>query len=941
MPVRNFSNKEYNGGTQNWSITQRSDDFMLFGNNQGLMCFDGNRWEMMRVANYSVVRAVYFDKQTGRMYVGASNELGYFEGNSNNYKTEYHSIAGMLPAGKRKFGEIWNVFRHGKNIVFQSKDDIFIYNGKENIRIYNNKHRIETATNINGRIIIACKDGIYTINNNAMQPVKGTGPMKGMNIRAIMGMGKYTLFATDGDGVFIYDGKNTTPYNMDITPYLKENRIFCADISDKYIAFGTIRGGLVIKDIKTGRTAYANRNTGLQNNTVLSVKFDKMNNIWLGLDNGISYVQNDTPYNNIPDINNSIGTGYASITYGNNLYLGTNQGLFVTSYPLAMSPSQPQPVLIPGMAGQVWKLADIDGTLLCGTDNGAYIIDGTSAIKIDGPEGTWNFKKLNRHPGLVIACDYKGFFIMQKQGKGYVMRNRLKGFNEISGGFYEDKDGTIWVSHWQKGIFHLWLSNDLTTVKKQEYFHKGNGLVLDENNLLCNIDGNIYISSVDGIYRYKDGKMVYDKAKSMIFNTYGSPLRIKETPGNQLWAYKEKFIALATKRADGKYNVDSTSFREAVRHLQISTSNLGYADSIHTLFNSDEGFCLINHTYKSKDNNSKAIIRAITSTNNGDTVLYRCFPAGDKSYIEIPNSMNSLKIEFVEPEYRDDKAVSYSCLLEGYDKKWTMQQYATSKEYTRLPKGRYIFRVRATNHITGKTTETEMTIKILPAWYETWIAYCIYIIMITVTIYGAVEYIKKHAERELVRIKEEKEKQQREMQTRFEIENAKKEKELMMLRNSQLEIELKHKSSKLADSAMNLIRKNDMLQELDDSMNDLSEKVRSEESKAKIAKKINDIRHSIKQNMNDDDNWDKFEQNFNLVYDNFMVKLTKEYPELKSSDKKLCIYLRMGLSSKEMASLLNTSVRSIETARYRLRKKLNLDSGDNLTDFIQSFENQL
>ena len=63
------------------------------------------------------------------------------------------------------------------------------------------------------------------------------------------------------------------------------------------------------------------------------------------------------------------------------------------------------------------------------------------------------------------------------------------------------------------------------------------------------------------------------------------------------------------------------------------------------------------------------------------------------------------------------------------------------------------------------------------------------------------------------------------------------------------------------------------------------------------------------------------------------------FPQLKKSDLKLCVYLRMGLSSKEMASLLNTSVRSIETARYRLHKKLDIDTGSNLTDFIQSFGN--
>lgn len=134
---------------------------------------------------------------------------------------------------------------------------------------------------------------------------------------------------------------------------------------------------------------------------------------------------------------------------------------------------------------------------------------------------------------------------------------------------------------------------------------------------------------------------------------------------------------------------------------------------------------------------------------------------------------------------------------------------------------------------------------------------------------------------------------------------------------------------------MNLVHKNDILQDIDAQLDTLSESVRREESKAHITKAINGIRHSLHETLNDDGNWNKFEENFNLVYDNFMVKLRERYPNLNKTDLKLCAYLRMDLSSKEMASLLNISVRSIETARYRLRKKLNLEAGENLTRFIQ------
>ena len=329
-------------------------------------------------------------------------------------------------------------------------------------------------------------------------------------------------------------------------------------------------------------------------------------------------------------------------------------------------------------------------------------------------------------------------------------------------------------------------------------------------------------------------------------------------------------------------------------------------------------------------------------TGIGRTSPLGSFPGKKVKKVVIEHDKNSITIDFVMPEYRDEHAVIYQCFLEGYDKGWTDEQLTTSKEYTRLPKGTYTFHVKARNLITGNTEVTELQIEILPAWYETWWAYLIYIIIGLLILQYTFIWIRKRAQKEMIRVKKEQEQKMKEQKRlmeeqriRFEMENAKKEKELALLRTGQLELELKHKVSELADYNINLTRKNDMLQELDQQMCDLSESVRREDAKARITKKIKDIRHDIKMNMEEDDNWDKFEQNFNIVYDDFMMKLDQKYPDLKLIDKKLCAYLRMGLSSKEMAQLLNTSERSIETARYRLRKKLGLGSGENLGEFIK------
>lgn len=942
--VRNFTPQEYHGSTQNWSIMQAPSNRMFFGNNAGLIVFDGDKWITHYVSNYSPVRAVFLDPKSNWVYVGASNEFGYFETETQPYKATYHSLISLLPQEHRSFGEIWNVFKAGDELIFQSKTDIFVYHPEQKkIKVCDNGMRHECAALIGDKVVVAGRSGVFTLKGTTLQPLPGTEPLQGLIARAILPYGKQTLFVTNDNGVYVYDGQETKALELPVSAYLKENQVFCAAIQNNVLAFGTVRGGVVIYDMKTRRTTYANVNTGLRNNTVLAVIFDQDHNVWLGLDNGLGYVLHSSPYANLLGSNSHIGTGYASAVYGNQLYLGTGQGLFVTDFPPVNSPMPPMPRLLPGMTGQVWTLDNINGTLFCGNDKGAYIVDGMTTRRINGVLGVWNFMAMPKHPDCVLACDYRGFLVLRKQGGSYELSHRIHGLDIVSGGFYVDGDGSIWISHWQKGVYHVWLSDDLTAVTRQEFFHKGNCLIMDEGNLLCRIDGQIYVSCVDGLYRYDKStkKLVYDKARSLIFDTYSVSLSIFQSPNSDIWAYKPGFLAFARKGKNGQYTVDKLSYQRAADNLQVAVGDVCYLDSQHALFNGQDGFFVLNSGYVDQSKERPTYIRSVTGTNQNDTLLYLSLkPTTDGDGIRIPKAQNSIRIDFVQTEYRNDKAVSYSCLLEGYDKEWSQPQLQTSKEYTKLPKGKYTFRLKAINRLTGKTDEVAFKIEILPAWYETWWAYLIYIVLIGAAIYYTIQLLKRRADRELVRVKAEKERQLKEQQAQFSLEQAAKDNELMRLKAEQLEFQMKDSASKLGDSTMNLMRKNDMLQALDAQLDELSESVRREDAKAKITQKIKAIRHDIQNNINEDEGWDKFEENFNLVYDNFMKRLTERFPDLKMNDRKLCAYLRMGLSSKEMASLLNTSVRSIETARYRLRKKLGMEQGDNLAGFIQSFGEQ-
>lgn len=171
----------------------------------------------------------------------------------------------------------------------------------------------------------------------------------------------------------------------------------------------------------------------------------------------------------------------------------------------------------------------------------------------------------------------------------------------------------------------------------------------------------------------------------------------------------------------------------------------------------------------------------------------------------------------------------------------------------------------------------------------------------------------------------------------YEAEDQAKKREIKELKNQQLQYELRHKAQELASSTMNLIRKNEMLIEIADNIAKATEELKKNGDATTVLSRLGKMERNIKQNIEHDKNWKRFEENFDLVYENYLKRLSESYPELNVTDKKICAYIKMDLSSKDMAPLLNMSVRSIETNRYRIRKKLNLNREANLSDFLQKF----
>jgi len=939
--VRNFTRSNYNAGTQNWAIAQDKLNTMYFANNVGLLEFDGKKWSTYPIRNGTNVRSILYT-QDGRIYAATFNEFGYYQVLGNG-QLEYCSLMNKLTENRVNSNELYNILQGDKKIYFQSDNSIYQYNG-DKISSYPFNSKIDVAAFVHNVLFVASSEkGIFMLNGRLFVRISGSELLMNKKVCSILPFNEdKILIITSFNGAFLFDGISIVPYNTGIDDFLKKNQVFCATTNGKQLVFGTVQQGVAIQNLSDKSVIYINTFTGLQNNTVLSAAFDHQQNLWLGLDKGIDYVMLNSPVLNMFGTNNLYGAGYTSLVKNKVLYFGTNQGLYSTSYPLVNNSLPIQLNLIKGMEGQVWCLTDIENTLFCGDDQGGFIIYPDHTEKIPGLTGTWSFKHLQHHPDLILGCSYQGLFILRKEGMKWKFSHFIKGkFTETSPLFEEDEQGNIWFSHWQKGLFRLHFNATMDSINRVDLYDTKKGFPSNRNNTLFRIGNEFIFSSERGFYTYnkKTDKMDPNQKWNKLFASPPSYMRLHESLNGDVWCVSGKFVGLAKKTPGNSYQMDSLTYRILQPKIIIGFEHFNFMDKDNLILATEDGFCWLNTFRKYQpDNLFKVHLHNVIISNNNLSASIKSGILDElNSTYAYSHNHNSIRFEFIAPEYRSENIVQYSYMLENYDDSWSKFSVDNLKEYTHLPKGHYVFKVKAHNVLEPKDAVCSYSFTILPAWYETQLAWIIYFIALFLMLIVLVLFINHRSKKGAMDMEKLKEKELNEQKKVFDAETSEKKKEIKELKNQQLQYELRHKSQELASSTMNLIRKNEILLEIMDNISKVSADIKSNHESGTVLSRLTKMERSIKQNIENDNNWKRFEENFDLVYENYLKRLGDMFPELNTGDKKLCAYLKMDLSSKDIAPLLNMSVRSVEMSRYRLRKKMFLDREVNLSEFLQRF----
>ncbi len=174
-----------------------------------------------------------------------------------------------------------------------------------------------------------------------------------------------------------------------------------------------------------------------------------------------------------------------------------------------------------------------------------------------------------------------------------------------------------------------------------------------------------------------------------------------------------------------------------------------------------------------------------------------------------------------------------------------------------------------------------------------------------------------------------KQKELAELQMRHELEDARKEKEIYRLRNEQLEMSARQKSNELAAMAMSLVRKSEMIESLKKQVRE------SLQTAHENFQEIVDEIFEAADRRGTSSDWALFEQRLSETLSGFVQNISARFPSLTPIELRVCSLVHMGLSTREIAGIMNIGERSVESHRYRLRKKLGLSKEADLYVFLQ------
>ena len=917
-PIYNYSQTQYKAGMQNWQVSQCEDDVLYVANNQGLLTFDGQVWQLHYLPQKKIARSVFADSSNpnSRVYVGSFEEFGYFQRNAQN-RLVYTSLKDQLKGYSFHNDEVWQIFKYQDKIYFQTFSSYFVYDGKR-VQVFTPQPAPFAMFPYGNKLYMQGMNAdFYLVDAQQKLHLELLAERLNGIVIEIIPFQNELLLVTNKNGFFRYNPSTAElrkfPTEMDaLFPSLRINRALLT--ANNLLILGTLTEGLYTIDPHSGKIlGHIHKKNGLNNNTVLGLYEDAQHNLWAALDNGLAMIEIPSRLRYL-NLNGDVELISDMALKNNVYYLASNKGVYTFK--------EGNLSKIPNFSNQVWFVKQYDHQLFVGHNKGVSELKDNQLQPLDNVGvGGMDLKKGVIHgQEVLVGSSYSVLTIYKKDAAGrWVPSHIVNGYFDLTYRVEIDAFGNIWTNHTYRGVSKLSLSEDLKSVQHKVAYDQ---LKTKESLKLLKLRGKIIFADGQQWYDYNDDKQTilpYTLLNEQL-PQLATTRHIVPVNDNRFWFITPTDYHLVS-FANGQYKIEE---KIAFSQLQHPASEERAAAFVTP--DGDTYFCLDGSIARYTPKTPQ-----VKFPNNLSLKTFRTYNRSTDQYTlesitphaSIPYSRNNLLFDFQYPNFSKEYCHLWY-QLEGYDKHWREVTNDFKVNYQNLPSGHYQLKVKMLNELGETLSHYTFPFSVTTPWYRSVWAYILYLAgfigagALVTALY--LRYKMKKKERSYLR---ERLRRQRLLEAR--------EQEVTKLQNQMLMAQLDYKSKSLAEATMMNITRNEFLTNLITELEELMDNQKVSKAKSRL------ILQHIRENISQEDQWQVFQENFDLIHKDFFKKLKELYPQLTPTDLRLAVLIRLNYTSKEIATMQNVSLRGVETARYRLRKKLQLAEENNLYDFFAQF----
>ncbi|HAD11499.1 MAG TPA: hypothetical protein DCF33_03575 [Saprospirales bacterium] len=927
-PVQNFTSSDYKAGIQNIDFAQNRDMTLFVANNLGILSYSGQSWGKHAVLTGKKQRSLAFDEKSGRLYFGSQGEFGYFDGDWN-----LVSLQDKIPQTAPDFDEVWDVFLLHSKVYFCTFQGIYVYDG-QSVSVLAHPDGFNRTFRTSGKLFAQSRQG-HLLEIKDQELVIPTY-LRNSGKETIAG-----LIAQDGGFLVMYNsGKIEFANSFGVTgKYDGLSRVLqgkyvnhVLQLSDTRLAISTQTAGIFLFDLQKQVIENISTKEGLLSNVCLRAFQDHSGNLWVGMQNGIALIDINSPMRFINQDINIQGSGYEAYQREEGTYYTTSNGIYF----LAKNTSQS--VFLKGTEGPAYGMQSISGRLYAGHHTGLFMLANGQAKRIASTHGLWQVKQLQANPGYAIGGTYSGLYLfkvnekMELQGIG-----KISGFDESSRFFEEDREGRIWVGQFYKGLYQITLLPDLTAASVYK-MTLAEGLPVEDQIILSRIDNELYIGTPKGLYMLdqNNNRIIKSEAFSRVIGEQQVYLLAQDYQKN-VHVYTEGMAGFFKQISADNYTFVPSSLFQQRYSFKRNLLNISINILNGVLFNANEGFIHYRPELENRLAEEKPLmVRKIVNVAEG-SILYQRNPFEAKPDTLLPLTVSyRAKVLQFEVEAFQFNGVSnqlFRYYLKGFDEGYGEWTHAPIKEYTNLREGNYEFSAQTKNYLGQIITSKPVLLKVEPPLYRSLLARVFYVALGILMLVLVSRLQKQRYKQKTLAIEEAKQKELLKKQQELTEIEQQKDRALRQVEEDKMKSELRHLNSLMAASTMNLVVKNEFMETIKQELEEVKRKGKSIETKQALEKIVREIDTTLRLQ----EDWEQFEYHFDQVHGDFLNRLREHFHDLTPNEQKLCALLRLNLSTKEISNLMSISLRGVEIARYRLRKKLGLDLGQNLSKFILEY----